>query len=299
MEDSDQGPSFDWAPQQPSLEVRPDPMNVLFDPTALDRVPTDAVDLSGKNRGTERLDFTSSRLIPVSADQQWPYLTVGVLFFNTPLGDFTCSAAVIAKRVILTAGQCVHSGEASGFYDDFLFVPAYRSGVAPFGVWDWHWVFTTSNWVNGRGRLPARDDFAMIVLRDRAGDRIGDVTGSLGFKTNRLRPNHVTILGYAGNLDNGQWMHQVHAGTSKRSSNNTVLYGSDMSAGSGGAPWIQNFGARASGQNGGLNANTNRVVGVTSFGPTGTAPKYQGSSTPGATFSRLFRDACDQASDNC
>jgi hypothetical protein len=60
-------------------------------------------------------------------------------------------------------------------------------------------------------------------------------------------------------------MHQVTTSSSKESENNTVLYGSDMTRGASGGPWIQNFGEPATGQVAGSNGAANRVVGVSSF----------------------------------
>jgi hypothetical protein len=78
--------------------------------------------------------FSSSRLIPSDARMHYPYRTVGSLFFVVPgLGEGHCSAAVIRPRLVLTAGHCVHqgSGGADGFFQSFVFLPAYHEGNAP------------------------------------------------------------------------------------------------------------------------------------------------------------------------
>jgi hypothetical protein len=78
--------------------------------------------------------FSSSRLIPSDARMHYPYRTVGKLFFVVPgLGEGHCSAAVIRPRLVLTAVHCVHqgSGGADGFFQSFVFVPAYHEGNAP------------------------------------------------------------------------------------------------------------------------------------------------------------------------
>ena len=72
-----------------------------------------------------------------------------------------------------------------------------------------------------------------------------------------------------------------------------------MSGGSSGGPWVQNFGVKSSGQSGGLNANANRVVGVTSYGFVSRQPKAQGSSSPSAVFRDLFERACDKRANAC
>lgn len=290
--------------QKPSAPINPDDTKILFipedkkseeKPAHKDRssfVPLDA--------GTANAHFTSSRLIPFEADQAYPYLTVGKLFFVTPEGDFVCSGSVIQQRLILTAGHCVHSGvEGTSFYTDFLFVPAFREGTAPFSAWDWDSVVASSIWTRGGGSLPNAADYAIIVVRDIDEIRIGEVTGWLGWQTNSLLPNHVHILGYPQSFDSGLIMHQVTAQTIDRIEPNSVLIGSDMTGGSSGGPWIQNFGELADGQLGGQNPGRNRVVGVVSFGPVDETTMLQGSSILNETFVSLFQSACDDELDNC
>jgi V8-like Glu-specific endopeptidase len=258
-----------------------------------------------QNAGTFNAHFTSSRLIPLTADTSYPYRTVGKLFFTIPgQGDFVCSASVIKPRLILTAGHCVHSGTASpGFFTNWRFAPAFRDGVAPFQTWDWNFVITTSTWASGGGSVPNAADYALIELRDRSINnvvrRIGDVTGFLGFQTLSLLPNHAHILGYPGNLDSGQKMHQVTAESFRAVSPNCVEYGSDMRGGSSGGPFVQNFGQLATGQTGGTNTGINRVIGVVSYGYTSTDPKVQGSSILDSRFTSILNTSCGRQAGNC
>jgi len=82
-------------------------------------------------------------------------------------------------------------------------------------------------------------------------------------------------------------------------SSENVEYGSDMRGGSSGGPWVQNFGVLASGQSGGVNSGTNRVIGVTSYGYTSTDPLVQGSSIPDLCFIDLLNLACTHRGGNC
>ena len=144
---------------------------------------------------------------------------------------------------------------------------------------------------------------AIIEVADREFDgemkRIGDVVGWAGYRTGALSPNHTKKIGYPGNHDNGEVMHQVDSGWHEDADNNTVLYGSDMRGGSSGGGWFENFGVKAEGQNGALNDSPNRVVGVTSYGFTDTAPKVQGSSRLGEEFLDLLNLACSHQAGNC
>lgn len=301
------GESREWPGSEPQVGALPYLSTRLFQPVSGNAAAAPPPrSLLSKDAGTSKAQFSSSRLIPLDADQSYPYRTVGKLFFETPGGLRTCSAAVIARRLVLTAGQCVHSGTVfPGFYGNFVFVPAFRDGNAPFGLWAAEVVFVTTTWATGGGTFPNPSDFAILEMEDiRSGGqlhRIGDVVGWLGHLTNALRQNHVHILGYAGNLDGGNKMHQVAAGIKKfTAATNTSTAGSDMMQGSGGGPWVQNFGQVANGQQlAGGNTRINRVVGVTSFGPLTKGPKFAGSSLPDVRFSNLFNVACANRPGNC
>lgn len=258
--------------------------------------------IEGNNFGSLNGHFSSSRVFPDAATTTYPYLTVGKLFFTIPgEGNFICSGSAIKKRVILTAGHCVHSGNNSnsGFYTNFMFVPAYRNGVAPVGAWDWAYVIVTGTWFSGGASFPNAADYAMIEPRDKGASILGNVTGFLGFQTLKLRPNHAHLLGYPANHDSGNRMHQVTAQSLRAASPNAVEYGSDMRGGSSGGPWVQNFGVVASGQTGGSNTGSNRVIGITSYGFVSTTPLIQGSSVPDSRFTSILNTICAHKAGNC
>jgi V8-like Glu-specific endopeptidase len=255
--------------------------------------------LPAADTGTSEAPYTSSRLVPLSADLSYPYRTVGKLFLQTPARPFTCSAAVVAPRLILTAAHCVHSGTAvPGFYTQFLFVPAYRDGKAPFGSWTVRSAHVTEEWTRGAS-TPHPTDYALLEMKDFQGRRLGDVVGWLGVQTRRLYPNHVHMLAYPRSYDGGQRMHQVTTGSFQPSGSNTVLYGSDLSRGSSGGPWIQNFGEPAAGQVAGTNSAVNQIVGISSFTLQDPAARLLGSSIPDDRYTELYTAVCKLRPANC
>jgi len=302
----------------PESEIRPDLSDRLFSPQSVpqrgnlprqlranqgDATPPQFI---AEAAGTEQAPFSSSRLIPPDARLQYPYRAVGKLFFEQPnTGNFVCSAAVISPRLVLTAGHCVHSGSggADGYFRRFLFVPAYDQGQSPYQAWNYTWVVTTGPWAGGNGNVPNVSDFAILEMEDRRFGSdvrtIGSVTGWLGYRAGALMPNHTKKIGYPVGFDNGEIMHQVDSASHRAADQNTVLYGSDMTGGSSGGPWIENFGVQSAGQTGGLNANPNRVVGVTSYGFTTADPLVQGSSTLNQDFVTILNAACAHRPGNC
>lgn len=96
-------------------------------------------------------------------------------------------------------------------------------------------------------------------------------------------------------------MHQVTAQIKKHNlTTNTSTAGSDLRAGAGGGPWIQNFGFRSVGQQvtGGDSA-FNLVVGVSSFIQLPSTQKLVGSSMLNASFVNGFNQACANQAGNC
>ena len=293
------------ASRGPTVDVAPAPNNRLFDPPAEPKggvAANDAIETQAK--GGSGFPFTTSRVFPDAAVTTYPYRAAGKLFGRDPRSGstFVCSAAVIAKRLIGTAGHCVYDTVKNYFFDKFVFVPAFKSGNAPYGSWDWAWVYSANTWINGNGNLPNNGDFAIIELTDESvGGRvqkIGDVTGWLGWQTSGLVGHHVKTLGYPTNIDNGQRMEETTAEVRSVSGYNAGQLGSDQRNGSSGGPWVRDFGVQGNGDPTGSSLR-NRIVGFTSYGPTATGPRYQGASILNTEWQNMYNQACRRKSGNC
>lgn len=287
-------------------EVAPDLSDQLYPKSAVQPVNMPTSEFRPEDVGTSGAHFSSSRLVPADARLSYPYRTSGKVFFQKQDGrNFICSGTVLRPRLVLTAGHCVHkgSGGSGGFYRRIIFVPAFHNGQAPYQAWNYRWVITTGSWASSNGNVPNKADLAIIELEDRRfgsqTKKIGQVVGWMGYRTNALNPNHTKKIGYPGNHDNGQIMHQVDSQHFSNGGQNTVLYGSDMRGGSSGGGWIENFGIAAAGQSGGLKPWPNRLVGVTSYGYTNAGPKVQGSSILGQEFLNILNTACAHRAGNC
>lgn len=188
----------------------------------------------------------------------FPWSTVGKLFFRIPgQGNYSCSAAVAYNRAVWTAGHCVYT-RGRGWHTNVVFIPAYRNGRAPYGVFSASNLATTSGWFNYRRYSY---DVGLIIARDRSRRSIGWWTGYLGAMFNARTDQHFHTLGYPSNISSGRYLIACASSTSRldaTESPRTVGIGCDMSHGSSGGPRMIKYTPLAAGAN-------NYVNGVTSY----------------------------------
>ncbi len=204
-----------------------------------------------------------------------------------------CSASLIKRGLVVTAAHCVTDYGSRAFFSNFEFIPAYATGVAPFGVWRAAEIrIMPSYFIGSDGCDPAapgiicRNDIAVIRLEPQAGAYPGTSTGWFGYGWNGygFTPAGtalITQLGYPVALDSGFLMQRTDAqGVISAERVGNTLIGSLMTGGSSGGPWLINLGVppALSGTDYGFDPFRNIVVGVTSWGYVSTSPKEQGAS---------------------
>jgi V8-like Glu-specific endopeptidase len=261
-------------------------------------------DAAPRSIGSSGIPYTTSRVFPDAAVTAAPYRLAGKLFFRDPGtgSTYVCSASIIQRRLLLTAGHCVYNAAARRFYTDFNFIPAYNATLAtqPFGQWSWNWAIVTGEWAGGGGGVPNTGDFAIIEARDQyiagATRKAGEYLGWFGWATYALSGQHVTALGYPANLDGGGRM--IATSSQANAAYGCCAHiGSFMRGGSSGGPWIRDFGILASGQTT-PGSSPNQIVGVTSYGPVAIGPYFQGSTILNNAFVGIRNTACARAG-NC
>ena len=254
-------------------------------------VTSNALEVAPQEFGTSNHPFSTAKAdLSAATNTLYPYRASGKLFFKDGASSFVCSASLIKRGVVVTAAHCVSKFGARRFYNTFQFIPGYRNGVAPYGVWTGIPTVLTS-YFNGTDSCAVSgivcvNDVAVIRLTAKSGAYPGTSTGWYGYGYNGWSftsggLTHITQTGYPVCLDNGQYMERndSHGFKSASNSNNTII-GSLMCGGSSGGPWLANFGYRPAltATTAGTYPNPNIVVGVTSWGYTSTAIKQQGAS---------------------
>lgn len=175
----------------------------------------------------------------------YPHRTVGKVFFTKPgIGNFVCSAASIGGDAVLTAAHCVQDGNTGNFWTNWVFVPAYKNGSAPYGQWTANHLWVLGSWANGvKGNF--RFDVGGAVLNRRAGTKISNRVGWLGFLWNAPSNTHWTAVGYPqGSPFNGK-LQQIcqasYAYSAGGAAPDPIAIGCDFTGGSSGGPWIQKY----------------------------------------------------------
>lgn len=175
--------------------------------------------------------------------------TSGKVFYDTVnsrgrvTGHYVCSGTVVnseGKSVVWTAGHCVSS--AGRWHANWVFVPNYHDGQAPYGHWSATRLSTTQGWQ--RNNQDWANDVGAAVMASRNGQRIADALGAQGLSWNEPVEKSVLAVGYPQLAPfNGQrlWTEQntTHDGT--RYLPRTINMTNHMTAGSSGGAWLSNI----------------------------------------------------------
>ena len=198
-------------------------------PAELGSRPLSAVPKAGKGGGSSTVASTE---VPL------PYPSAyGKVFFTSNTGvNYVCSGSALVsanESLVWTAGHCVNEGPGA-YYKNFLFVPAYRDGNAPYGKFAASQLLTTSGWQSSGqwgvdlGAAVAEAPIVFNAPRNQA-YRLYGYPAAQKFSGQRLR-----VCQTAWSMDDGS------------ATPATMGVGCDMTGGSSGGPWVTAGGAVAS-----------------------------------------------------
>lgn len=183
--------------------------------------------------------------------KEYPYKTIGKLYFVQYGTAYVCSASSIGNYAIWTAGHCVHAGDglSSGWSYYTMFLPGYDNGKTRLQRWFGVDLWTLGGWYNNSD---LRYDMGGIVLAKNKRKSISQKVGWLGFAytpdaNGYYAQYHWFGIGYpAASPFDGQ--KQVVCASSYAYSDTSfgspypVGVGCDQTGGTSGGPWILAFG---------------------------------------------------------
>jgi V8-like Glu-specific endopeptidase len=184
-------------------------------------------------------------------------------------GGHFCTASVVHgpyHNLVVTAAHCL---DRSG---GLVFVPGYRDGKAPYGVWKVKRRFLPDGWAKGQDE---DSDVAFAVVEPRGGKGVEDVVGGNRFTAGTATgATAVTVTGYPTSRETPISCTNkpiAHSATQQR------IDCPGFSGGTSGSPWVNGDG---------------QVVGVLGgHDQGGTTPDVSYSVVLGAEAAELYREA--------
>jgi V8-like Glu-specific endopeptidase len=183
---------------------------------------------------------TPFKKFTVREPHKFPYSARGKVFFTKGGANYVCSGTVVTSSTrssVITAGHCVHGGKGGSWVTNWVFVPGYKAGNAPFGVFPASRMTTLRSWIS---KSDFNYDIAGVVVgRNSAGQKLQNVAGSRGIAFNQSRSQAWRAYGYPaeGKYD-GQQLIRCESNYAGYGIGSTMGIGCDMTGGSSGGGWM-------------------------------------------------------------
>ena len=174
----------------------------------------------------------------------------GKLFFSDPSdgNDYVCSGTAVTspnESLVWTAGHCVF---LFAWHTNFVFVPGYHNGQAPFGEWPAVYTSAPASWV--RNTNVRRDLGVAVVDPDPVtGATLTDTVGARGLAFNGVRDQAYVAYGYPANRQDNpdftgerEFLCTVDSAADDHFDGGSgplpLAIGCDMTGGSSGGAWV-------------------------------------------------------------
>ncbi|GGU33101.1 trypsin-like serine peptidase [Streptomyces lavendofoliae] len=185
--------------------------------------------------------------------------TSGRVFFTMQGRTASCSGNAVTSQngsTVITAGHCVKY--QGNWHTNWVFVPAYANGQAPYGQWTAAKTLTTPQW---EASEDINHDIGAAVVAPLNGQQLTSVTGAQGIQFNGGYNKPMYAFGFpAASPYDGSKLVYCSGNSSKDflfSQDHSL--GCNMTGGSSGGPWFTGFSETA---------GTGLQVSVNSFGYT-------------------------------
>jgi V8-like Glu-specific endopeptidase len=137
----------------------------------------------------------------------YPHVYVGRLYFQDASSGYYCSATALGGNTFVTAAHCVYN-PGVGWYKNWVFTPAYRSGSAPYGSFAATACTILTAWMGLTGGYSIvgwtpYDVAVCTVGNNSAGYSLNAMVGHAGWTYNAGFVKHFFNLGYPWYDTNG------------------------------------------------------------------------------------------------
>ncbi|WP_405017291.1 trypsin-like serine protease [Kitasatospora sp. NBC_00070] len=195
---------------------------------------------------------------------------VGAVFTHNSDGDHFCTASVVdsaGQNLIVTAAHCVYD-PLVGQRSDLVFVPGYRDGETPSGVWPLASITVDRSWADDGDQDM---DVAFAIVQPQNGQQVQQVLGANRLGVDKGYQLTVKVTGYPSS---GEVPITCGNLTVEQSPTQLRIDCPDYTGGTSGSPWVTDFDPTT---------KTGTVVGV-------IGGYQQGGDTPDTSYSSYFGD---------
>jgi hypothetical protein len=161
--------------------------------------------------------------------------TIGVLFYAFGRNPRVCTAAVADSttgNLVVTAAHCI---VGKGFATNLEYVPDYRDGRAPYGVWPVTAITVARGWRHGHN---PNLDLAFLTVAAVHGRQVQAVTGGLAMGFNLGYDQRIEVVAY--NNGNTEPVRCATRSFQFRTGQAEFLCGG-FHDGTSGAPWVAGY----------------------------------------------------------
>jgi len=212
-------------------------------------------------------------------------LRVGALFERQGDAEHFCTASVVdspGRDLLITAAHCINSGKGGSYRQDIVFIPDYRDGQAPFGIWTVRRLLVAPQWADASN---PDFDVGFVVLNSLDGKNIEDILGAnrLGLDT-----GYQYLVRVTGYPDSDAAPVTCLNYTSEQSSSQLRFECAGYTGGTSGSPWMMHFDSHT---------RTGTIVGVLGgYEEGGDTPDISYSAFLGSAIQRLYQQAISDES---
>ncbi|MFF8608859.1 trypsin-like serine peptidase [Streptomyces sp. NPDC015346] len=167
--------------------------------------------------------------------------TSGRVFFTFQGRTASCSGNAVTSQnasTVITAGHCVKY--QGSWHTDWVFVPAYDNGSAPYGRWTATKTLTTPQW---EASEDINYDVGAAVVAPLNGQKLSAVTGAQGLQFNGGYNKPMYAFGFpaASPYDGSKLIHCAGNSSKDFLLSQDHSLACNMTGGSSGGPWFTGF----------------------------------------------------------